>query len=149
MVFTPFSVSINCSASFKGSSLPCSKILMDNGSKPFSFATLAFVFLFGRYGKYKSSNTVKLSAASILDFNSSVSLPISSNDFKIASLRLSNSRSCVIRSRIAPTCTSSKVPVTSFLYREINGMLAPSSNKLIVASTCCSRTPNSTATTLL
>ena len=80
---------------------------------PFSLAMPALVFLLGRYGRYRSSTTTSVSAASIFSFNSSVSFPCSSIlpstcSFFSSKERRYKSLSCRFRS-----CSSFKEPVTS------------------------------------
>ena len=51
-VFTSFSSEIYLAASFSsGSEICCSVMTAANGSNPFSFATVARVLRFGRYGR--------------------------------------------------------------------------------------------------
>ena len=83
-----------------------------------------------------SSISVLSHESSMRFFNSGVSFPCSSMEFTIVSLRFFSSVSLSNWSLIFPIWTSSSPPVTSFLYRLIKGIVAPSPNNPIVRSTC-------------
>ena len=101
-------------------------IILAKGSSPFFLAVSALVLRFFLYGKYRSSSVVKSTQVSILAFNSSLKSPCSSTDFKIAIFRFSKVSNCSLYFTISPICTSSKFPVLSFLYLEINGIVQSS-----------------------
>lgn len=67
--------------------------------------------------------------------SSSVSFPKSLIVFTMVSLRLTSSFRRSYCCVISPILTSSSAPVFSFLYREMKGMVQPSSSKEMVFST--------------
>ena len=107
-----------------------------NSSNPFSLAIVARVRLFCLYGLYKSSSSTRVFASRMDFFNSSVSFPCSSMEFKTDSffssrfLRYFNLASNLLR------ISSSSEPVASFLYLAMNGIVFPSSISFITLSAC-------------
>ena len=85
-------------------------------------------------------------AASILFRSSAVIFSCSSIDFITTSFLASSSFNRSYSSFICISCTSSRLPVISFLYLLINGIVAPPSISLIVFSTCHSWRPSFFAT---
>ena len=116
-------------------SVICRIIIFARGSNPFSFAIVARVRLFGRYGRYKSSTATCVVASKIAFFNSSVKSPCSSIEARHVAFFSSRLRKYDNLSERVRSCSSLRPPVASFLYREINGTVFPSSNSLIAAST--------------
>ena len=136
-VFTSFSSDIYfCASSSNATFVCCNVINAARGSSPFSFAIVARVLLFGRYGRYKSSTTTRVSAARICALSSSVSLPCSSMLDNTCSFFSSRLRRYTSLSYNFLNCSSFNEPVASFLYREINGIVFPSSINFTAASTC-------------
>ena len=134
---TPFSSEIYASAAFSsGSFVFCNVISAANGSSPFSFAIVARVRRFGRYGRYRSSTATSVSAARICFFNSSVSFPCSSILEITCSFFSSRFLKYTRRSYSFLSCSSFSSPVASFLYLEINGIVFPSSISCTAASIC-------------
>ena len=127
-VATSFSSEIySTAACSNGISNFCNITSAANGSKPFSFAMVALVLLFGRYGRYKSSTTTKVSAAKICAFNSSVRFPCSSMVASTCSFFSSKFLKYCNLSYNLRSCSSLSAPVASFRYLEINGIVFPSS----------------------
>ncbi len=114
-VSTPFSSSMNSKASASGSPLllSCSKITSANGSRPFSFATVALVRRFCLYGRYMSSSSARMVALSIAFSSSSVIFPCSSMSLYISCLRVSKPRRYEYRSERDRNVWSSTDPVSS------------------------------------
>ena len=77
-----------------------------------------------------------VSAAEIWAASSFVSLPCSSMDLRIVSLRSSRFRRYFSRSSNCRRISSSRPPVLSFLYLAINGMVLPSSISSMTAVAC-------------
>ncbi len=127
----------------RGSLHCCNKIIFASGSRPFSLAIVALVLLLGRYGLYKSSTTTRVSAATIILRSSSVSFPCSSILESTCSFFSSRLRKYINLSCNLRNCSSSRDPVTSLRYLEINGIVFPSSINLTAASTCHFCTANS------
>ena len=141
---TPFSSETYALASSStGLSVICRRMISASGSSPFSLAIVARVRRFGRYGLYKSSTTTSVWASRICFFSSSVSLPWSSMLFNTWFFLSSRFLRYVSLSKSARSCSSLREPVASFLYREMNGMVLPSSINLTAASTCHFSTFNS------
>ena len=158
-VLTSFSSETKTSASFSsGSFVICRRMIFASGSSPFSFAIVARVRRFGRYGRYKSSTTTRVAASSMDFFSSAVSLPCSSTaaltSFRRSSmlarttaLRSFKLRRYIRRSYTFRSTSSFKEPVASFRYREIKGIVFPSSISFTAASTCHGFTFSSAANT--
>ncbi len=135
--FTSFSSDrYSAAITSKDSLICCNCINCANGSNPFSLAIVALVLLFCLYGRYKSSTTTRVSAVTICNFNSSVNFPCSSIIESTCVFLSSKFLKYVSLSWSFLSCSSSKDPVTSFLYLEINGIVLPSSISFIAASTC-------------
>ena len=113
---TPFSSFMYSGASSSGA-VPdfCSYIFFASGSRPFSFATDARVFLFGLYGLYKSSSSARVAAAEIASASSGVIFSCSVMEFEISSRLLSRLRRYWSLSEISRRVWSSRVPWASFL----------------------------------
>ena len=118
-------------------------IISAKGSKPRSRAIIARVRFFGRYGKYKSSNSCSFVAASKDFINSSVIFSCSVIEAMISWRRVSKLRKYLMRSSMVRNCSSCNSPVTSLRYRAINGTVLPSSNNSTAACTCFGLTFNS------
>ncbi|CUP25163.1 Uncharacterised protein [Segatella copri] len=71
-------------------------------------------------------------------FSSSESFPCSSIVLRIVSFLFAISESFSLACAMASMFTSSILPVFSLRYREINGMVQPSSSSARVFSTACS-----------
>ena len=114
-----------------------------SGSRPRSFAIEARVRRLGLKGRYMSSSSVSVSAASIFDSSSEVSCPRSPSEF-FMDLRLSSTAlSLSSQSRTAATATSSSEPVASFLYLAMKGTVAPSDKSFAAASIWRAEIPSS------
>ena len=147
-VLTFFSSEAKASASFSsGSFVICRRMIFASGSNPFSFAIVARVRRFGRYGRYKSSTTTRVAASSMDFFSSAVSLPCSSMLARTTALRSFKLRRYIKRSYRFRSISSFKEPVASFRYREIKGIVFPSSISFTAASTCHGLTFSSAANT--
>src|SRR5665647_3105489 len=85
-------------------------------------------------------------ASSIFFLSSGVIFSCSSIDFITASFLAASSFKRSYSSLICISCTSSRLPVISFLYLLIKGIVAPPSINLIVFSTCHSWSPSFFAT---
>ena len=107
-------------------------MIFARGSKPCWRAFSALVFRLFLYGRYRSSSVVNSSASLIFCSNSGVSTSCSFKAFKIDSLRFSRASNCSLNFTISAICTSSRLPVRSFRYREIKGMVQSSLSKSIV-----------------
>ena len=103
-----------------------------SGSSPFSFAIVALVLFFCLYGLYKSSTSVKIEAFKMLFFSSSVSFPCSSIRRITSSFLASKFLKYINLSFNFLRTSSLKLPVTSFLYLAIKGIVFPSSINFIV-----------------
>ena len=110
-------------------------IIFANGSKPCIRAVSAFVFRFFLKGKYKSSKAIKSLEVVIFCSNSDVKTFCSSNAFKMAFFRFSKTSNTSLNLTISPISTSSKLPVISFLYLDIKGIVASSFSNEMVFST--------------
>ena len=104
---------------------------------------VALVRRFGLYGRYRSSTATAVSAASICFRSAGVIFSCSSMDAITVAFRSSKFRRYFSRSSNARSCSSFIPPVTSFRYREMNGIVFPSSINLITASVCAGRISNS------
>ena len=147
MSFAPASAAASSATSFSASTYlaasamispdsSCAKMVCASGSKPFSFAIVARVLLFGRYGLYKSSTATCVCASRIAFLSSSVSLPCSSMLASTVCFLSSRLRKYVSLSKRFLSTSSFNEPVASFLYLAIKGMVFPSSISLTAASTC-------------
>ena len=142
MSLAPFSASstsftspfTNCCARASRFLSRCIIIIVASGSSPFWRAASARVLRLGLNGRYMSSISVLSQLFSMRWRSSSVSFPCSSIVDKIVSLRLATSHSLSCRFFISSICTSSSPPVASFLYRLINGIVAPPSRSFSVLS---------------
>lgn len=142
---TSFSAETNSAAFAEHSEDWLLKMKSASGSSPLSRATVARVLRFGLNGWYMSSSFASVSAAAIAAESSSVRRLRSASDFFIASRLSSSALRRSSPSRIAAIATSSREPVASFLYRAINGTVAPSPRSLAVAATCITGTESSFA----
>ena len=141
---TSFSAETNSAAFAEHSEDWLLKMKSASGSSPLSRATVARVLRFGLNGWYMSSSFASVSAAAIAA-GSSVRRLRSASDFFIASRLSSSALRRSSPSRIAAIATSSREPVASFLYRAINGTVAPSPRSLAAAATCITGTESSFA----
>ena len=142
---TSFSAETNSAAFAEHSEDWLLKMKSASGSSPLSRATVARVLRFGLNGWYMSSSFASVSAAAIAAESSSVRRLRSASDFFIASRLSSSALRRSSPSRIAAIATSSREPVASFLYRAINGTVAPSPRSLAAAATCITGTESSFA----
>ena len=144
-VSTPFSSFIYFCASAVGDASVWASMKSASGCKPFSLAIPALVLRLGLNGLYMSSTSASVFALTRSLSIFSVRLPPFSIRFLTSSFLLSRLRRYVSRSLSSLKSWSSRPPVASFLYREINGIVLPSSISFTVFSTCVFLIPNSSA----
>ena len=115
-VRTSFSAFMYLSASSsRGWSRNWSMMMSARPWSPFSFATVALVFLFGRYGLYRSSSATMVIASSIAFLSSGVIFSCSVMEAITVSFFSARFLRYVRRSSRLRSCSSFNAPVASFL----------------------------------
>ena len=132
LVFTLSFKNFSTSFNFIGKDI----IIFASGSKPFFIASVAFVFFFSLKGLYISSISTSLLQFIIFCLSSSVRSPFSSINLITSSFLFNKFTWYSYTSFIFLISSSFKLPVASFLYLAINGIVFPSPSSFSVASIC-------------